>query len=671
MTGSSLKDAVREILGADSAMAGALAKYELRPQQLTMAEAICDAIDAGKHLMVEAGTGVGKSLAYLVPFIIYAAENDKKVVVSTNTKTLQQQLCEKDLPLLKRCLGIDFNYALCVGSDNYVCLRRLRSDYTYTLFDSDQQLTDVKKVIEWAAATESGLVSGLGFKPAEGLWGRIARDPDLCMGNACNHKTECFYRKAKRFERAADILVTNHALFFANLASGWRVLPEFHAVVFDESHTLEDVASDYLGLTITSSKIKHLFDSICHEKTGKGAVTKFVPYKHKITAVKKSLKESRVACGALFEALAEKLDVKKGVKRLKEKNIVPDTAQGPLKKLVAALDALLENAGSEEDEKLVKSCAGRCKELAENISCTLAMEKAGHVYWFEASPRKNGMQYALRSAPVEISEELNARLFDRIKPIVLTSATLSTKGNFDFTGKRLGVKECDELLLDSPFDYRKNVLVYMPEGIADPSGDSGSFHGHVMEHIKGIMDVLNGRTFILFTSYYMLNVAYDELCRSRKDLKVLRQGGGSRYELLDTFKKNANSVLLGTDTFWQGVDVPGNALECVVITRLPFSVPDDPVTEARMELLASRGKNSFTEYQVPQATMMFRQGFGRLIRTKSDRGVVAILDPRVRTKRYGKIFLDSLPQCRHTSDINEVKAFFRADSAVECAVEKK
>ncbi|MDP2929557.1 MAG: helicase C-terminal domain-containing protein [Candidatus Omnitrophota bacterium] len=657
-----LKKKVTDFLGDNSRISEDLESYELRPQQIQMAEAICDALEKEEHLMVEAGTGVGKSLAYLVPLILHAAENDKKIVISTNTKTLQQQLCQKDLPFLKKCLGIEFNYALCVGSDNYICQRRLNSEFTYTLFDSDKQLSDVKKIIAWSSETGTGLKSDLKFIPMYDVWSKVSRDPDLCLGNACNHRNGCFYRKAKRLERMAHILITNHALFFTDLASGRKVLPDYQVALFDESHTIEDVATDYLGTEISSSRIKYILDSIYNEKTGKGILTKFIKYKHKIADIKERIKEARAASETFFKEIAGKLGVKNETRRIRQKNIVSNHLEGPLNKLGSSLKVLIENAASEEDEKLIKSYIQKCSDLRTDLSFILTMKRDDYVYWLEVMERRGGIRYSLFASPIDIAEELNKQLFDKIKPVILTSATLSSNGSFEFIKKRLGIKDCSELLLDSPFDFEKNSILYMPEKIADPAADKEAFQSEVIGCIKSLIDVTNGRTFILFTSYRMLNKAYCELKMSNKNINPLKQGDKSRYELLEEFKTDPSSVLFGTNTFWQGVDVPGRALECVIITKLPFSVPDDPITEARMEYIESKGLSSFAEYQIPQATMMLRQGFGRLIRTKSDRGVVAILDPRVRTKKYGEKFLKALPKCRHTFDINEVAAFFKNDN---------
>lgn len=652
------KDRVVNMLGSNGVVSRALKNYEPRPQQIEMAQGICEAIESGQHLLVEAGTGVGKSLAYLVPFIIYAVQNDKRVVVSTNTKTLQQQLHEKDLPFLKHSLGIEFEYALCLGAENYLCIRRLKSEFNDDLFETDAGRFDAKRIIEWSLKTDTGIKSELGFIPKDEAWDKLSRESDLCLGGKCLYKNECFYRNAKRRERAAHILITNHALFFTNLSSGGVVLPEFHAVVFDESQTLEDVATSYLGYEITNTKIRYLFDSIYNPRTEKGILLKFKNQRDKTNAVNKYLEESRDAAMRFFEDVGQRFGTNNEVKRIRTKNIIFNHLEEPLIGLIDSLKKLLENVKTEEEEALVKAYIKKCIALNAGLSFILGLADDNYVYWVEVVKKRRLVRYSLFAAPVQIAEELSSRLFSRIKPVILTSATLSTNNNFDFIRNRLGIKECRELLLGSPFDYEENVLLYLVKNIADPGDDPEKFQTQSLEHIKDLVDIMQGRTFILFTSYKMMRFVYDELKVNYKDINLLKQGDLPRYELLDNFRHNMNSVLLGTNSFWQGVDVPGKALECVVITKLPFSVPDDPMTEARKEFIEYLGGNSFLEYQVPQAIMMFKQGFGRLIRTKSDRGVVAVLDPRIRTRYYGKSFLNVLPKCRYTSDIGEVKKFF-------------
>lgn len=655
-----IQDETISILNQNGIIAQKLQNYEFRPQQLQMAKAIAEAIETDRHLIVEAGTGIGKSLAYLVPFAIYTVKNDKKVVVSTNTKTLQNQLYLKDLPFLKKSLGIAFNYVLCLGSENYICLRRLNSEHTYELFEGDTQFKELEKVLEWSTKTESGLKSDLEFIPKHDVWENLCRDPDQCLGKKCLHKEKCFYRKAKTQEKKAHVLVTNHSLFFTNLASGGNVLPSFNAVIFDEAQTLEDVATSYLGVEVSNTKMKYLFDSIYNPKTQKGLLVKFRNLNKQTSKdIEKRLLEATQASDQFFYEINKIFGTISDSKRIRTKNIVFNFLEEPLKYLSSSLSELLDHIKNEEDAILVTSYLKKINKTTISLSFILNHDRDDYVYWIEISRKRRGIRYSLFAAPIEIAEELDKQLFSQIKPIILTSATLATKNNFKFIKKRLGLKDCNEQLLDSPFDYSKNVLLYLAKKIEDPNDKFELFQTQVFEHVKKIIDIMKGRIFILFTSYRMLNTIFEKLVSVYTDINLLRQGDKPRYELIKNFKQCMNSILLGTSTFWQGVDIPGKSLECVIITKLPFAVPDDPITEARLELIEYKGGKPFPEYQVPQAIMMFKQGFGRLVRTKTDRGVVAVLDPRINTRGYGRSFIKALPKCKQISDIDEISKFFQ------------
>jgi len=655
-----IKEKVLDALGEGGIISQKLSSYEFRPQQLEMAKGICGTIESGRHLIVEAGTGIGKSLSYLVPFIFYAVNNEAKVVISTYTKTLQNQLFLKDIPFLRDSLELEFDYALCLGSENYLCPRRLNSEHTYDLFDSGPRLDEMRRLVRWSTATESGIRSDLDFMPSDELWDNVCRDPDLCLGRKCSYKKGCFYKKAKEKQKRSHILITNHSLFFTNLASGGKVLPNFDAVVFDEAQTLEDVATNYLGFEVSNSQAKYLFNSIYNPRTKKGILTKLRKLGNHLTDhIEIHLEDSRNASERFFQEISGIFGHKSASKRIRTENIVFNHMEEPLKRLANSLSEILDHLKNDDDRILVKVYYKRCLALSKAVSFILRQTERDFVYWIDISKKRRGTRYALLASPVEIAEEMHKRLFSKIGPIVMTSATLSIDKDFEFMKGRLGVRDADELILDSPFDYEENVLLYLPKDIADPNETYTIFRKQASEYIKKIIDIMGGRIFILFTSYEMLNNIYDGLVLRYRDINLLRQGAKPRYALLEDFKNNENSVLLGTSTFWQGVDVPGRHLECVIITKLPFSVPDDPITEARMELLESRGENPFTRYQVPQATMMFKQGFGRLIRSKTDRGVVAILDPRIRTRYYGRSFIKAIPRCRHTFDINEIRDFFK------------
>ncbi|MBL7068281.1 MAG: DEAD/DEAH box helicase [Candidatus Omnitrophica bacterium] len=654
-----IQDKTVEILGEAGIISRRLQSYELRSEQLQMAKTIGGAIEDNKHLIIEAGTGVGKSLAYLIPFIIYTTENDKKVIVSTNTKTLQHQLYLKDIPFLRESLKVDFNYALCLGSENYLCKRRLNNEYTYELFDKDMHLEELRRIAEWSKETDTGIKSDLNFIPKNEVWSNVCREPDLCLGKKCLYRDDCFYREAKKKEKKSHILVTNHALFFTNLASGGQVLPDFDAVVFDEAQTLEDAATSYLGLEASNTKIKYFFDSIYNPNTKKGLLIKFKILSAKAgKEIEKNLVEARYTSDRFFHEIGDIFGQESASKRIRTKNITFNYLEEPLKRLRSSLAELLDYVDNKEDETLIKSFLKNCNSLSSSLDFILKQERNDYVYWIEVSARKRGVKYSLFASPIEIAEELDKQLFSKVKPIILTSATLSINNSFDFIKGRLGIKGARQLRAGSSFNYKENVLLYFPRAIKDPNDEFELFRQKSLEEIKRIIDIMKGRIFILFTSYHMLNAVYQELSAAYQEINLLRQGEKPRYILLEEFKNDQNSVLLGTSTFWQGIDVPGKPLECVIITKLPFSVPDDPITEARMELIQQKGKNPFIEYQVPQAIMMFKQGFGRLIRTKKDRGVVAILDPRIRTRYYGRSFMNSIPKCRHTVNADEIDRFF-------------
>jgi len=649
---------LEEIFKDTGLIARHLKDYEFRPQQIQMAEAVEKAITSGRHLIMEAGTGVGKSLAYLVPFIKWSTKFNKKVVISTYTKTLQEQLIKKDLPNLFGILGLNFRFALCLGGQNYLCLRRLESSFGDNLFELDREIKEMARISKWQKDTETGLRSDLDFKVSESTWSKICRESDLCLGKKCLYRKDCFYNKARLVQYKSQILVTNHHLYFANMVSGGKVLPNFDAVVFDEAHTLEDVATNYLGIEISNFKLKYFLDSIFNPQSGKGFLVRLRNLNRKRAQdLEKKLDELSLAAQSFFSGLISKFGADSKDLRIRTKNFIFNYLKEPLSGLASMLVEFLDDARKEEERIEIESFVSRGKELSFGLEAIINMSLNGYVYWIEILNRPRRPKYSLCAAPIDISGEFKDKVLDKVKPIIFTSATLSTNGNFEFKKRGLGIEDADELLLGSPFDYGKNVLLYIPESLPDPSIEFESYQKEVIAEIKSILSLMGGRSFVLFTSFKMMDATYDALKVSLRGLNILRQGDVPRYKLLGRFKRQDKSVLLGTNTFWQGVDVPGRALECVIISKLPFAVPDDPLIEAKMELLRSQNKDPFIHYQVPQAIIMLRQGFGRLIRTKTDTGVVAILDPRIKTRFYGKSFLDALPVCQQTSKSEQVQKF--------------
>ncbi|MCG2711388.1 MAG: DEAD/DEAH box helicase [Candidatus Omnitrophica bacterium] len=659
------------VFGKDKACLGN--GLEHRPQQVQMAETIEKAFLTKRHLMVEAGTGVGKSLAYLLPLIKWTLNNEKKAVVSTYTKTLQEQLIKKELPHLKQILGMDFRFALCLGSENYLCIRRSHQNAQAYLFETDKGKEESALFEKWFQKTKTGLRSELSFMPRQSVWDNICRQGELCMGRKCLFRKDCFYYKAKRQERNAHILVVNHHLFFSDIASGGKVLPHFNAVVFDEAHTLENTAASYLGIEVSNFQIKYFFDSLFNPATGKGVLNKIKELSSKEKDVLlKALGEVRAAAQLFFWAAALKFGKETKTVRIKEKQPVFNHLREPMLKLAQYLNETRRKIKDDEDKIEIGSFISRADKFAASLDTIIQAESEKYVYWVEILNRPRGMKYAFFAAPIDISEEFKKRVLDEIQPVIFTSATLSVGGAFDFFKKGLGIgTESDELILDSPFNYTKNALLYLPLGIPDPAREPESYLEQILKQVGDILAFMKGRTFILFTSFRMMDEVYSRLKEKFLDLLIFKQGDAPRYKLLSMFKRANNAVLLGTTTFWQGIDIPGKALECVIIAKLPFAVPDEPIVEAKMERLVSQHKDPFLHYQLPLAIVMLRQGFGRLIRTQQDRGMVAILDPRIRTRRYGRSFLEALPCCGQISELEQAKSFFMADENIEEGMNKR
>ncbi len=641
---------LKEIFGPGGLIANQLNKYEFRSEQLDMAEVTSKAFADSSHLIVEAGTGVGKSFAYLIPAIDFAINNSERVVVSTNTISLQEQLINKDIPFLQQILPYEFKAVLVKGRSNYLCQRRLENLITFEreLFESKDEVDDLIRIHQWSAETEDGSLSDLNPQPRMSVWNKVCSERDMCLGPAlCSHAKECFYQKARNKIANSHILVVNHHLLFSDLSlrknvPGFSVLPGYKYLVIDEAHNIENAATEHMGISLSKFAVRHLLDLLCNRDKKGGLFIRL----NAISMVE-LVDEARKEAETFFDDVQKWAeDEKSGTKRIRKPKFVKNILETPLKKLELALNELLPSAKSDEEEKEIAAYIERCHKMREELDAVLNNSMDDSVYWVEVN-RDRYINITINSAPVSVAEELRPNLFDSMNSVILTGATLSTNQNFEYFKKRLGLKNCRESILGSPFDYSKQVKIYIPKKMPEPQ-NNGAFVSAVIERSKYYIKLTEGKAFILFTSYKMMAEVYEVLKSwlDEQGIKSFVQGKElSRHAMLEEFKNDVNSVLFGTSSFWEGVDVQGEALSNVIVVKLPFSVPTHPIVEARIEDIKNKGGNPFMEYNLPEAIIKLKQGFGRLIRTKDDSGIVAVLDPRIITKFYGKSFINSLPKC--------------------------
>jgi ATP-dependent DNA helicase DinG len=647
--GSNFVERVRSIFAEDGLLARAR-NFEYRPEQQTMAAAVAEALEEERHLVVEAGTGVGKSLAYLVPAALFAIEQKKKAIISTHTINLQEQLLRKDIPIVQKILPIEFEATLMKGRQNYICPRRLQRaiQNANELFNTTEQ-GDLGRLAEWARTTTDGTLSDLPLEPDSKVWTQVCSEAHICTTKSCGQNPRCFFQQARRRLLAADLVVINHTLLFMLLGSpeeqeerenGYLFPNDF--LIFDEAHTLEQTASRQIGIGVSQYGLRATIQRLYNARSKKGLFT--VTRDAAGVTLAASLVEE---ADRFFDAVGERANFKKGREyRVREADFVEDRITGRLSALQIRISEVVRKNDDEFLKLELQELGRRIAEARDGISIFLQQSARDYVYWIERTG-KAAQNITLNAAPINVAPVLRRMLFREDCTSILTSATLAVgRPDLLYFRRRIGAEEAEPLQVGSPFDFEKQMQLFVVRKMPDPREES--YNGALAKWVAHFVAETEGRAFVLFTSYRAMQQLAQEMEEFfvRQKLNLLVQGKGApRTQLLEQFRQTPRSVLFGTDSFWMGVDVPGDALSNVIITRLPFAVPDHPLIEAKLEMIQARGGDAFTEYSLPEAILKFRQGVGRLIRTKNDQGIVVILDNRIVTKTYGRAFLKALPPC--------------------------
>jgi ATP-dependent DNA helicase DinG len=651
------------IFGPAGLFDGHFDRYEHRPGQIRMAEAVSRTFRDKKHLIVEAGTGTGKTLAYLVPAIEQALRTGKRIVISTGTKNLQEQLMEKDIPFLQGALPKRFTAAYMKGRANYACLYRLFRSADQPILDGLDEIDHFRDVREWVRTTQAGDRAELTHLPENlPFWTRINAKSDTCIGQKCPDFEPCFITRMRGRAEDANLVIVNHHLFFADLSvrgnQFGKVIPDYAGVIFDEAHLIEDIAADYFGFQVSNFQL----DELVHDASA-------LPITDAITnaAILKTCARVTGFAEQFWQRFRHGRDAE-GRSPLEPGAFVVRRSDGdeqptPLGESYQALDGALKRLETEVDVYSAKmpeaeSVVRRIRQSIFDLSFIVKQADRNFVYWIE----RRGRGLFLQASPVDVSSLLNDKLFDKVDTCVMTSATLSANGSFNFIRDRLGIPaaKTETLIAPTSFDYENQAILYLPKGMPDPRAPE--FTRMAAQEIIKILEVTNGHAFVLCTSNQSMAALY-ELVSVRTSFPCLLQGTMSKAGLLEKFRETRNAVLFATSSFWQGVDVQGEQLSCVIIDKLPFAVPTDPLVAARSRFIDDNGGRSFFDFSVPQAVISLKQGIGRLIRSRTDHGVIAILDPRLRTKGYARDFLNSLPRMRITGSLDDVNDFVRSKGA--------
>jgi len=627
---------MNEFFGPGGVLEQKLGDYEFRPSQIRMADAVYEALDGQNHAIIEAGTGTGKTIAYLLPALLHG----RRILVSTGTKTLQDQIFYKDIPLLESIIERPIRAAYLKGRSNYLCRLKLETAHSEGLF-TPRELRSFKQILKWAESTETGDRSELGEDGEDAeLWGRLDARRERCLGSKCIDYDRCYLTLMRQKAMEADIVIVNHHLFFADLAirkseNAVGILPDYSAVIFDEAHELEDIATEYFGFHVSNYRIAELVGD------AKRLAEKSETEVEDLSGVQR-------ASDYFFNTLALMGD---------GRHLVHDfQGLSGMDSLIGALrDAGRELKKQEDFSGMWETLARRAGELVSELEVFRSGTLENYVSWIE----RRGRGVFLEACPVDVSGMLRERLFERIPSCVLTSATLTVGESFEFFRQRIGMEEGRELSLSTEFNVRSQTMMYVPKGM--PDYRHPSYLNRAAQEIRSILNASHGRAFVLFTSYQQMLAVYELVATHVPYPCLLQSRNAGKSRLLDEFKVTPNAVLFATSSFWQGIDVKGEALSAVIIDKLPFQVPSDPLVSARIARVEREGGSAFSDYQVPHAILRLKQGLGRLIRSKSDRGILSILDNRLSTKGYGKLFMASLPDYAVTDNIEDLVEFMKEE----------